>query len=548
MEFSSLRCDQPILSVFVNPHRSLFFVFFFLCFFLQACSPKGKNEEYGGAFFMPPADKDTLVLYDMRDPPTLDPARSWAVLDGRLIGLVFSNLVRFDHEAEIQPDLASVWSISADGKQYTFHLKPQAKFSNGRPVAAEDVRYSFERILDPKSASPSRWVLERIKTIDVIDPHTLSLTLDKPFAPFLGLLAMPAASVVPREEVERCEREDIPFGEQPIGSGPWLFKEWQHDQYLDFDRNDEYWDEKPNIPHLRIRIFGSPFTAIAEFETGNSAVIDPVPEAEILRWKTHPKWNSYTALTPLLTTDMLVFNCKRVPLDQIHIRRALCQAIETALVLECVREGAGIVATGPIPVGLAGYTPDKKPFPYNPQAAKNVLASSDLRNREMRLLLPAAENFVRSIGEVVQAEWKKIGLSVRIVQVEWVTYRRMLREGDFDVAFRNWFADYPDGDNFLFPLFHSSQLDAGNFSRFQDEEVDHFIEQSQLELNEEHRTELLRQVNDLIYEKAPALFLWYRAKYIVSQPWLKQYTEPLIFNGTRFLKERIEPPDRDAIQ
>ncbi len=491
---------------------------------------------------MPPKEKNTLVLYDTVDPPTLDPARSWGVFDGLLIGLVFSNLVRFDHDAKIQPDLAQSWDVSEDGTTYTFHLKQDARFSNGRPVTSEDVDYSFKRVMDPDTASPASWIFEHVQKAEIVDEYTLRIILDQPFAPFIGLLAMPAASIVPHEEIDRSEKSGIPFGEKPVGSGPWLFEEWQHDQYISFTRNESYWGQKPKMPFLQMRIIGSPFTAIAEFETGNVAVIDPVPEAEILRWKNHPQWNQFTEKTPLLTTDMLLFNCDRSPFDGEEVRRAFCQSVETELILECVREGAGTVATGPIPKGLEGYTPEKKPFQYKSDLAKDILAESGLMNREIKLLMPSAESFIRATGEVVQAEWKKVGLSVRIYQAEWVAYRRMLREGDFDIAFRNWFADYPDGDNFIYPLFHSSQIGSGNFSRFKDEKVDSLIEQSQQELNEEKRALLLRQVNDMIYEKAPALFLWYRAKYIVHQPWLKNYSEPLIFNGTRFLDAEIVKP------
>ena len=491
---------------------------------------------------MPPPDLETLTLYDITDPPTLDPARSWAVLDGRLVGLIFSNLVRFDHEAHIQPDLASDWIVSQDGLQYTFHLKPEARFSTGRPVTAEEVRYSFERVLDPKTASSSRWVLERIKKIEVLDPHTIILRLNEPFAPFLQLLAMPAASIVPQEEVERCEREGVPFGERPVGSGPWLFKRWQHDQQVDFERNETYWGAKPHLRRLQVRILGNPFSAIAEFETGNVGVIDPLPEAEILRWKTHPQWKTFTRLTPLLTTDMMVFNCERPPLDRVETRQALCQAVEAPLVLDCVRQGAGVTSTGPIPPGLDGYTHNRTPFSYDPKTARTVLMNAGMAEKEITLLIPVHEGYVRTTAEVIQAEWKKVGVRARIHQAEWVTYRQRIRTGEFDVAFRSWYADYPDGDSFLFPLFHSSQVGAGNVSRFRDAEIDALMERSQREMDSERRRELLVRANDLIYEKAPALFLWYRAAYSVHQPWLQGFSVPLIFNGTRYLEERIEKP------
>ncbi|MGC9326663.1 MAG: ABC transporter substrate-binding protein, partial [Candidatus Hinthialibacter sp.] len=214
---------------------------------------------------MPPADASALSLYDHADPPTLDPARSWGWLDGRLAGLVFSNLVRFDRKANIVPDLARQWEISQDGLAYTFHLRRDATFSNGRRVVASDIKYSYQRVLDPDVASPSTWVVERIQEIQIVDDGTVLLRLDAPFAPFLGLLAMPAASIVPREEIERCEKNGVPFGEQPVGSGPWLFREWRHDQYILFERNKTYWDRKPHLQKVIIQIVSSPFTAIAEF-------------------------------------------------------------------------------------------------------------------------------------------------------------------------------------------------------------------------------------------------------------------------------------------
>ncbi len=507
-----------------------------------SCAKTGSRQ-----FYVLPTDRDTYVFYDIKDPPTLDPARSWGFFDGRLIGLVFSNLVRFSRKAEIEPDLAREWTVSDDGTQYTFRLNPKACFSNGRPVTAEDIRYSFERVLNPETASPSRWMLERIASIEIPAPDAVRLTLNEPFVPFLGLLAMPAASIVPREVVERGEREGIPFGEHPIGSGPWRFEEWRHDQYLSFVRNETYWGNKPKLRQLIAKVISNEFTAIAEFETGNCAVINPVPIAEINRWRTHPQWKPFTQLAPMLNTDMILLNCERPPFDREEVRRALRDAVETPLVLECVREGAGSVSTGPIPPGLDGHTPGKQPVTRPPETIRPILQQAGLDERGVDLILPATEDFTRTTGEVIQALWKRAGVPIRLRQLEWVTYRRALREGKFDAAYRGWFADYPDGDSFIYPLFHSSQIGSGNMSRFRDETTDTLIERSQRELNPQHRSRLLTLANDSIYDKVPAIFLWHQAKYIVTQPWLKDFSEPSIFNGTKYLTERIEIPQTEGL-
>ncbi len=516
--------------------------------FFRACGAGLLTASCGrrGSFFVPPRETDTLVLYDVSDPPTLDPARSWGFLDGRLAGLIFSNLVRFGRQAEILPDLAWGWAISEDGLRYTFHLCPEARFTNGRPVTAGDVQYSFERVLDPDTRSPTTWVIEKIQAIEIHDDHALTLKLAEPFAPFLAMLAMPATAVVPHETVEQREREGVPFGEQPVGGGPWILREWKHDQHVEFIRNEEYWGTKPKLRLLRYRVIGNPFTAIAEFETGNISAIIPLPIEEIPRWTTHPQWKSFTRRQPLLNTDMILFNCAKSPLDQPDVRQALARAIDTPLVLKSVREGAGTFSTGPIPPGLPGSNEQLTPRTAPKEEIQAILEQSGLRQRGLDLIMPSRENFVRTTGEVIQALWKEIGIPVRLRRLEWVSYRQALQQGDFDAAFRGWFADYPDGDNFLYPLFHSSQIRAGNMSRFRDARIDDLIDQSQRELDPARREALLRQANQAVYDAAPALFLWHQANYYVTQPWLHGFSEPLVFNGTRYLDEFIAMPESPA--
>lgn len=491
---------------------------------------------------MPPPDVNTLVLYDLVDPPTLDPLLSWGMLDGQLIEMIFSKLIRFNHEAQIVPDLAQEWSLSEDGLIYTFRLRSDAKFTNGNPVVAEDVKYSLDRVLLSKKS-----LFEPIESVNILDDHTLQIRLTEPYPLLLNILAMPSGSIVPKDVVEEFLRLGKPFGEQPVGSGPWVLETWLHDQYLSFRRNEAYWSEKPVMERLVYRIINNPFTAIAEFEMGNVALLNPLPEAEVLRWKTHPDWKKHVILTQLLNIDMILFNCQRPPFDRFEVRRAISQAVNTPLLLEAVREGAGRVSTGPIPPGLKGHKPGENTHAYDLVFARKVLIEHGLEGREIVLLMPSLEGFVRTTAEVLQALLQEAGLRVRIIQTEWATYRALMVKGEFDLVYRTWMADYPDGDNFLFPLFHSSQIGKNNFSRFEDAEVDALIEATQRELDGERRVKLLEQADDLVYQKAPALFLWHRANYSVKQPWLKEFRFPLIFNGTRFLEEKIAAPREEEM-
>jgi ABC-type transport system substrate-binding protein len=318
--------------------------------------------------------------------------------------------------------------------------------------------------------------------------------------------------------------------------------EWKHDQYVSFKRNEDYWGIKPLMKNLELRIISNQFTAIAEFETGNVAIIEPLPEAEVLRWKTHPQWKDYTRLEQDLVLDQILFNTEKEPFTHVEVRRALSQTLEVPLLLEAVREGAGILANGPIPKGITGNSPNIKPYPYQPDKALDVLKQYDVTGREFTFLIPSSDPSLRLLGEIIQEEWKRLGIKVRLQQMEWVTFKRMMLDGEFDLCFQNWYGDYPDGDNFLYPLFHSSQIGLVNGSRLNDPEVDRLIEESQSEQDTKKRIQLLEQANALIVDKAPAMFMWYRAKYVVVQPWLKDYQVPLIFNGTRVLQEKIQIP------
>lgn len=493
------------------------------------------------SFFLAPADPDTLIGYDTVDPPTLDPAFSWGVVDGRIIGMIFSTLVRFTPDAQLKPDLAREWTLSDDGRVYTFHLHESAVFSNGRPVLAEDVRYSYERILDPETAAVNPWVLEPIAEIRTPDDHTLQLVLEEPFAPMIYLLAMPAASIVPREAIEQAQQEGIPFGERPLGSGPWRFIEWAHDQYINLERIENYWGASPQFSKYRYRVIPSHFTAIAEFETGNLSFIDQLPDPEIDRWRSHPEWKDYTFTSRVLATDMILFNCEREPFNKPEVRRAFCQLVDTDLMIRSVRNGAGQMSVGPIPPGVTGNTSDRTPFPVNIESARQVLHDHGLADREITMIIPSDQSFLRSTAVVLQALWRKADVNVQVHQLEWVSYRQALRDGDYDTGYRGWFADYPDGDNFLFPLFHSSQIGAGNLCRFQDPRLDELIDRQQRELDQPRREALLREANYYVYQQAPALFLWHRMYYSVIHPWLREYEYPLIFNGTRYLKPHYQP-------
>ncbi|MBI4715869.1 MAG: ABC transporter substrate-binding protein, partial [Nitrospirae bacterium] len=318
-----------------------------LFLFLGSCAPSTHREP------------GVLVLRLAANPTTLDPAYIVDVTGGTLAAKMFNGLVRFGDDLSIQPDIASRWEISPDRRTYTFHLRDDIKFTTGQKVTAKDFKYSFERALSPETHSPVTWVLDRIdgagdyqagksaevRGIVVENPSTLKILLTAPFAPFLGLLAMPPAYVVPREGVARWQTD---FGSHPTGTGPYVLTEWKHGQSVRFTANPGYFGEKPKLRGLLYRVIPEELTAVAEFETGRLDVLS-IPAAEYRRYVSDPRWRPYILSRTGLNTYYLGLNCSRPPLSDFRVRQAIGFAIDREKIRETVYEGRGDLARGPVP-------------------------------------------------------------------------------------------------------------------------------------------------------------------------------------------------------
>jgi len=243
----------------------------------------------------PKRDPDT-IYYSLSDNPTvLDPALVKDVAGGELVAKMFNGLVRYNLDGEIEGDLAESWETSEDGRGYTFVLRPEVRFANGRLLTADDVKYSFERVLRPETAAPRTWVLDKIlgapqmlsgkarnlEGLEVLDERTIRITLSEPFGPFLGLLTMPAAQVVPKEEVEKYGRA---FSQHPLGTGPFRLTRFIHDERLVFEANPYYFEGPPRVKSIVYKIIKEPLPKVAEFKQGLLDITD-IPRAYFLKFR-----------------------------------------------------------------------------------------------------------------------------------------------------------------------------------------------------------------------------------------------------------------------
>jgi peptide/nickel transport system substrate-binding protein/oligopeptide transport system substrate-binding protein len=477
------------------------------------------------------------------NPTTLDPAYVVDVPGGTLCAKLFNGLVKIDAHLNVVPDIANAWNISADGRVYTFHLKKGIRFSNGREVTAKDFVYSFRRVLDPANHCPNTWVLEKIKGaaslkrgetsglagLRAIDEHTLKIELEKPFSPFLSLLSMTSAYVVPEEEVRKYGAS---FGFHPVGTGPFMMEKWNQNSELVLRARSDYFGEQPSVKGLVYRIISEDLTAVTEFDLGNLDIIT-LPASAYRRYTRDPEWSGRILSQKGLNTYYLGFNCQKHPFDQKSIRLAAEYAIDVEKIFSTFYEGRGRLAKGPVPPSLREWS-ISFPYRYDPKKARQLLKDSGMvLPVKVNFYITADQNLV-DMAEIIQSYLNSAGFSVHIKQLEWSAYKDAINRGEPDIFYLSWWADYPDPENFLFPLFHSSNLGpAGNRTRYANHAVDALIEQGQSAVSRSLRNKVYHLAEQEIVNDAPWLPLWHSNEYILQQKWIKKYAKPPIYSSDK---------------
>ncbi len=493
------------------------------------------------------APNAVLQLALQTEPSTLDPAHSSDFASGRVSSLIHSNLVAFDPDGKIVPDLSGRWEVSGDARSYLFHLR-EARFSNGRRVVAGDVVYSFLRLLDPATASPRWWLLASVRgaaafhekggarsrvAVSAADDSTVSITLETPVAHFASLLAMPAAGVVCREEVERLGTQ---YGRTPCGSGPWKLSAWREGDEIALVPNPGGAAPVPRIAGITIRIIPEQMTQIAEFETGNLDVLE-VPRAELEQWR--------TAGVNLLSREELTvayigLNTRKPPFDDVRVRRAVNMAVDVDKIIARVLFGGAVRARGVVPPALRGSPEPAELYPYDPARARALLAEAG-HSGGLDIEIWQRENPEGGrVLESVQGYLAAVGVRARLVTREWSAFKEAVDKGTPDAFYLDWYADYPDAENFLVPLFHSANIGGkGNRTGYSNGRVDSLLDAAGRTADPGSRWELYRAAEEIVYRDAPWLFLWFPVQYEVCSPRLVGYRIPVIFNGQRYTDVRL---------
>jgi peptide/nickel transport system substrate-binding protein/oligopeptide transport system substrate-binding protein len=442
---------------------------------------------------------------------------------------VFDGLVQFDANLNVVPCIAKSWKASYDGLVWTFDLRQGVKFHHGREVRADDFVYTFTRFLHPRTASPRAWLFERVQGaqaflagtaervegLQALDAYTLQITLSQPYAPFISILGMVQAQVVPREEVERLGSA---FGRQPVGTGPFRFVNWVAREQITLEVNEEYFEGRPFLDHLHYRIITDPQRAMAEFELG-TLEDTVVPKDLSTPLRSDPRFKFFRK--PVLATLFLWLEMRHGPLSNHKVRQAINYAINREAISDTIWQNRLVQAHGILPLGMPGYNPDLGGYPYNLAYARQLLAEAGHPEGKdlppLELWTSVASTPVLHEHEAIKRDLEHLGLKIELFTAEsWQHYKTAVLGKRPGAMYRYaWFADFPDPDNFLFSLFHSQS--PSNYGHYNNPAVDRLLEQARSEGDYLKRIEIYRQTEALIMADAPVVNLVYSTSEMLFQ-------------------------------
>lgn len=489
--------------------------------------PKAEEPVKGGTYNHP--------LY--ADPVSLDPAHLQESEGFRVGEMIYEGLVKYDYKTlEAKPALAESWEVNDDATVFTFKIRKGVKYHNGQEVKAADFKKAWERACAKDTASEVSYILAPIKGFDemqagktselsgvkVVDDYTLEVALKYPFAEFVSTLGHLVAVAYPVDVADKAVKEKKVWEEGLVGTGPFKFVSWKHNQEVVIERNPDYWGDEPYLDKVVFRVFEDENTAFLEFKSGKLHDV-AIPTGQYKATKADPTYGPMVITGPELALYYYGFNVQKgVFANDKNLRLAIEYATDREAVVNTVMEGLPTVATGIVPKGVPGYVEGQMEYKYDKEKAKEYWEKSS-KPKEITLWYNTSEGH-QKIAEALQAGYKEAGINVKLTNLEWGTYLDKLAKGEAEFWRLGWIADYPSMDNFLYPLFHSSEKGNNNFSFYDNKEVDKLLEDARKETDENKRFELYRQAEKKILEDAPIVPIYFYSFARVVQPEVKDYT------------------------
>jgi ABC-type transport system substrate-binding protein len=481
-----------------------------------------------------------IVITYKDDVATLDPAIGYDWQNWSMIKSLFDGLMDYvPGTTELRPGLAESYEISDDGMTFTFRLRPGVVFHNGREMTAEDVKYSLDRVTDPETQSPGAGFFgsilgfdavtageaDSLEGVKVIDPLTVEITLSRPDATFLHVMALNFASIVPQEAVEAAAGD---FGKQPVGTGAFKLADWTIGQSLTFEKNADYWREGvPYLDSVRFEVGQEPIVALLRLQNGEVDVPgDGIPPAKFVEVMADPEQAARVVEGGQLHTGYITLNTQIPPFDNVDVRKAVNMAINKERISQIIN-GRAVPATQPLPPSMPGYTEGYEGYPFDPEGARALLAEAGFADGfETELFVMNTDPNPR-IAQAIQQDLAQIGIDASIQSLAQANVIAAGGESDQAPMIWSggmaWIADFPDASNFYGPILGCAGAVQGgwNWSWYCDESLDAMAAEADSITDPARVDERLAMWSDVymaIMEDAPWVPVFNEQRYTMKSP------------------------------
>lgn len=422
-----------------------------------------------------------------------------------------------DGTTSIVPSLAESWDISTDGLEYTFHLRQGVKFHNGNDFTAEDVAYTFHRLLTVEGGVNAGFVdqvkgadallageTDTLEGLEVVDDYTVKITLKEPYAAFLACISSPGVSIYDSEATEAAGDQ---FGLEPsvtVGTGPFVFTSWTLNDQLVLTRYEDYWKGPSQLPGVVVKIIPDTETQTMMFESGQLDIIDLDYVTDAIDRFT-ASYPDQIVQGPRVGTTYFTMNFNQPPLDNVQVRKAVQMSIDRQAILDALYGGRGQVEHGIFPHGLIGFNPDQPEIPYDPDGAKALLAEAgygDGFTMEISADSSASDTTTMAL-EIIADQLAQVGIQAEIRNYDQSTWLDTRKSGELGSYMSTWTADYNDPDNFIYTFFGNEENTKIRSINYPDTEVLNRVAAARGIIDEDERIAEYRALEDkLIHEDA----------------------------------------------
>ena len=458
----------------------------------------------------------TIVVGLVAEPVNLDPAQVTDLNSGRVGRRIVETLVTFPEEStQVVPGLAESWTISKDGLKYTFKLRKNIKFHDGTAFDAEAVKFSIERQFNPEHPFNklgkypfANYFFGNVKAVEVVDPSTVEFVLKEPRASFLTVLTAAAASIVSPTAVKKFGAD---YALTPVGTGPFKFTSWERGQRVVLEKNPAYWKFPVKIDRVVYRPIVEDQARLTELLTGSLDLIVGVPPDYVGQLENHAK----VSLLRQVGSHVwyLGINNEKKPFTDKRVRQAMNYAVNKEAIVRDVLKGTGAVSAGPVLPKTWGADPGLKPFPYDPERAKNLLAEAGYPNGfTTTLWSPESGSGMQSpvaMSTVIQSNLKAVGINATIQTMEWGAFLTKLRSKEQDLFALSWMSGNEDPDMVMYPLLHSSQHTpvGPNRAMYKNPKFDELLQEARLATDQNKRAQLYRDAQKILMDDPPWIFI-----------------------------------------